>query len=193
MLLVEDEQVVAMDAADMLRGLGCRVIGPARSLEDAESLARESAQKLDAAVLDLNFKGTSSLALARDLSDQGVSITRPRFWTGQPPVLWEISAARGGDARRGMTFPPRHPPRHMTMPGRIVSGRSCAISNSRSLGRSLLMASDAGSGRSRTSTALRSNLRAARSTSRASTSRRPVYAQPWPGASPNLTDPKSSS
>ncbi|WP_162937778.1 PAS domain S-box protein [Indioceanicola profundi] len=71
-LVVEDGALIAMELEDALRKLGCDVVGPALSLAHAERLARDA--ELDAAVLDVNLHGQSSLALARKLHARGVPV-----------------------------------------------------------------------------------------------------------------------
>ena len=71
-LLVEDERVVALDAAEILRKLGCEVIGPVHCIERAERLVEEEAGRIDVAMLDVNLNGTSSIGLARVFADRGI-------------------------------------------------------------------------------------------------------------------------
>lgn len=54
-LLVEDEATISMLVEDMLEDLGCDLVGPAASVDEAFAvLARENP---DCAVLDVNVKG----------------------------------------------------------------------------------------------------------------------------------------
>jgi CheY-like chemotaxis protein len=78
LLVVEDEALIATDLADTLRGLGCHVIGPAGTLEEGMRLA-ESADRLDAALLDVNLHGQPSFPLATMLAARGVPVV---FATG---------------------------------------------------------------------------------------------------------------
>jgi CheY-like chemotaxis protein len=64
-LLVEDQMIVAMLIEDMLRELGCVVVGPAGTLESAVRLARE--EELDAAILDVNLDGQKVFPAAEEL------------------------------------------------------------------------------------------------------------------------------
>jgi CheY-like chemotaxis protein len=57
-LLVEDEVLACLEVEDLLRGLGCRVVGPAGRLEEAVRLAREA--ELDGALIDLNLAGEAA-------------------------------------------------------------------------------------------------------------------------------------
>ena len=69
-LLVEDEPILAMSVEDMLADLGCRVIGPALSVGQAEALARQA--PLDAALLDINMGDTPSFSVAEILRERRV-------------------------------------------------------------------------------------------------------------------------
>jgi CheY-like chemotaxis protein len=69
-LLVEDEMLVAWLIEDMLADLGCAVIGPASSVNQA--LAMIDAEAIDAAVLDLNLNGQMGYPVADALAAHGV-------------------------------------------------------------------------------------------------------------------------
>src|SRR5580658_6911956 len=69
-LLVEDEMLVAWLIEDMLADLGCAVIGPASSVNQA--LAMIDAEAIDAAVLDLNLDGQMSYPVADVPAAHGV-------------------------------------------------------------------------------------------------------------------------
>jgi PAS domain S-box-containing protein len=77
-LVAEDEALIATDAAEALRSLGCEVVGPAGTVEQAMALA-EAAGRLDAAVLDVNLGGQPSFPLATLLAGLGVPVV---FATG---------------------------------------------------------------------------------------------------------------
>jgi CheY-like chemotaxis protein len=79
-LVVEDEPVVAMALEDMLVELGCVVLGPAYSLEQALQLIATEA--IDAAVLDINLNGERSYPVADALNLGGVPYA---FATGYAP------------------------------------------------------------------------------------------------------------
>jgi len=72
-LLAEDETIVAMDLKDLLQRLGCVVSGPARTLKEAEALAARESGRLDVALLDVNLRGATTIALARTLTRAGVA------------------------------------------------------------------------------------------------------------------------
>jgi PAS domain S-box-containing protein len=71
-LVVEDEIIVRLDLVDMLREAGATVVAEAGSLTDG--LERAEAVTIDAAVLDRNLNGESSLPLARALAKRGIPI-----------------------------------------------------------------------------------------------------------------------
>ena len=54
-LLVEDEPIVAEDAAEMLREAGHQVAGPATTVDEAVRLAQET--RADLALVDINLCG----------------------------------------------------------------------------------------------------------------------------------------
>jgi DNA-binding NtrC family response regulator len=68
--LVEDEMFVAWLLEDMLADLGCEVVGPAYSVNQA--LAMIDAEAIDAAVLDVNLNGQMSYPIADVLAARGV-------------------------------------------------------------------------------------------------------------------------
>src|SRR5512141_3198878 len=69
-LMVEDEMMVAWLLEDMLTDLGCAVIGPAGSVNQA--LAMIEAEAIDVAVLDVNLNGEMSYPIADALAARGV-------------------------------------------------------------------------------------------------------------------------
>ncbi len=72
-LIVEDDVVIAMLLEDMVRELGCTVIGPANTLAQAFVLADANAA-MDAAFLDVNMNGAPVFPLADALRSRGVPI-----------------------------------------------------------------------------------------------------------------------
>jgi PAS domain S-box-containing protein len=64
-LMVEDSAPVAAEIAGLIEELGCRVVGPAASLDEAERFMAE--HELDAAVLDINLNGVKVYPLADQL------------------------------------------------------------------------------------------------------------------------------
>jgi len=69
-LLVEDEMLVVWLLEDMLADLGCAVVGPAASVNQA--LAMIDAEAIDVAVLDVNLNGQMSYPIADALATRGV-------------------------------------------------------------------------------------------------------------------------
>jgi CheY-like chemotaxis protein len=61
-LVVEDEVMVSWMVQDMVSDLGCIVLGPVPSVDQA--LAMIAAQPIDAAVLDVNLNGQTSYPIA---------------------------------------------------------------------------------------------------------------------------------
>ncbi len=72
-LVVEDDVMIAMLIEDMLRDLGCNVVGPANTLAQAFALAEAHAD-IDAAFLDVNLSGVPVFALADSLKGRGVPL-----------------------------------------------------------------------------------------------------------------------
>ena len=68
-LLVEDEALIAMEVADMLKDAGYEVLGPAMSVKAALELLKT--QACDAAVLDINLGQETAAPIAQALSDRG--------------------------------------------------------------------------------------------------------------------------
>lgn len=102
-LVVEDEFLLALDAAASLEACGAEVVGPAHSIERALALA--AAETLDAAMLDVNIKGANSLAIALALERRGVPIVyatgygaKPQDWPAGPVIDKPYSAEQIGGA-----------------------------------------------------------------------------------------------
>jgi DNA-binding LytR/AlgR family response regulator len=71
-LILEDELLAAMELAEIVGALGANVIGPVGTLREAEEYAKQSA--LHGAILDVKIDHKTSLQLAADLIDSGVSV-----------------------------------------------------------------------------------------------------------------------
>jgi DNA-binding response OmpR family regulator len=80
-LVVEDDALIAMELEERLREFGYAVLGPALTLEAAEKLA--ASEKPDAALLDANLAGESSVALGAELAARGVKVA---FCTGYDQI-----------------------------------------------------------------------------------------------------------
>ena len=76
-LIVEDDALIAMELGERLTEMGYEVLGPAHTLEEAESLV--SGARPDAALLDANVAGRSSVELGSALAAIGVPLA---FCTG---------------------------------------------------------------------------------------------------------------
>ena len=70
-LIVEDEELVAMTMAEELRASGWIVVGPATTLEEAQALVTSDVP-LDAAILDVHLHGRWVHTLAEELERRGV-------------------------------------------------------------------------------------------------------------------------
>jgi signal transduction histidine kinase len=84
-MVVEDEPLVAMELAETIAALGCRVVGPAATLEAGLRLAEEEVPRLAAAVLDVNLAGASAFPIADRLSAAGVPIVWATGYGELPP------------------------------------------------------------------------------------------------------------
>jgi DNA-binding response OmpR family regulator len=80
-LIVEDEWLLAEHYVTILRDAGYTIIGPAPSVDEALKLISQSA--IDAALLDINLRGTMSYSLAEHLAARQVAFA---FITGYDPV-----------------------------------------------------------------------------------------------------------
>lgn len=89
--MVEDEPVLAIDAAMILDDLGMRVIGPFATLE--QGLASAEAEMIDLAMLDVNLRGQMSYPIADILARRGVPLI---FATGYESVDWRGGAPHVG-------------------------------------------------------------------------------------------------
>lgn len=87
-LVVEDESLVAMLLETMLEDMGCTIIGPAGTIEEAlELIAATSA--LDAALLDVNVAGRVIFPIATALVERDIPfIFSTGFGAGNLPDEW---------------------------------------------------------------------------------------------------------
>jgi PAS domain S-box-containing protein len=88
-LLVEDEPLIRLLMESAIARLGCTVVGPAGTLEEALRLATDEAGRLDAAVLDVNLHGQPSYKVAEALHAQGVKVV---FVTGYGDLPAHLAA-----------------------------------------------------------------------------------------------------
>jgi len=70
-LVVEDEFLIALDLCQTLETEGCRVLGPAPTVEDALRLL-EAGPSPDAVVLDINLGGARAVPVAEALAARGI-------------------------------------------------------------------------------------------------------------------------
>jgi DNA-binding response OmpR family regulator len=80
-LVVEDDALIAMEMAERLAELGYAVFEPAASVEAAEKMI--GAERPDAALLDANLAGVSSVPLGAKLAAMGVPVA---FCTGYDAI-----------------------------------------------------------------------------------------------------------
>ncbi len=71
-LVVEDEAIVAMMLEEMLRDLGCDVIGPAMTVSEALAAVAENA--LDLAILDVNVSREPVYPVAELLRSRNIPV-----------------------------------------------------------------------------------------------------------------------
>lgn len=71
LLVVEDEPLLGMLLEDVLGDAGAAVLGPATTVERALELLK-SADRVDAAIVDVNLAGVRSDAVASELVARGV-------------------------------------------------------------------------------------------------------------------------
>ncbi|HEX8469747.1 MAG TPA: response regulator [Brevundimonas sp.] len=89
-LLVEDEFLQADDLSSALTDQGARVVGPASSIIEALDLL-DADDRVDAAVIDINLHGDTSMALAYRLMTDNIPFV---FLTGYDRS-WLTSAFAG--------------------------------------------------------------------------------------------------
>ena len=105
-LVVEDESLVAMLLETILEDLGCQVVGPASTVEEAVELI-EGEAGLDAALLDVNVGGRPVFPAAEALADKGVPFLfasgygaagLPDQWAGRPTIQKPFTEGAIGEA-----------------------------------------------------------------------------------------------
>jgi CheY-like chemotaxis protein len=69
-LVVEDELVIAVTIEDVLRALGCEIVGPVATVEKALKLARD--EMFDVAILDVTIRGGKVYPVAELLLARGI-------------------------------------------------------------------------------------------------------------------------
>lgn len=87
-LLVEDSPVVANFAEDMLKEVGCLVVGPAPNMAVARTLSEQEA--IDAAVVDIHIRGEKAFAICDILQARGVPFVLTSGYANWPvPEKWQ--------------------------------------------------------------------------------------------------------
>ena len=76
-LLVEDEYLIALDAEEILKGLGVKTVETIATFEAAERRAADG--RFDLAVLDVNLNGRQSFPIAETIGRRGIPVV---FATG---------------------------------------------------------------------------------------------------------------
>ena len=93
--VIEDESLVLVNLEDMLEELGCRLVGPAMRLDQAEAML-EQAAAADIAILDVNIGGRAVFPFAEKLAGRGVPLV---FATGYGrdglPPEWQDATVLG--------------------------------------------------------------------------------------------------
>jgi PAS domain S-box-containing protein len=97
-LVVEDEELVALELSTELSLLGWAIVGPAATLAEAQALL---SAKFDAAVLDVNLRGRSIYPLAEALEERHVPFL---FCTG-----YEMADPEGRFPNAPVIRKPAHP------------------------------------------------------------------------------------
>jgi CheY-like chemotaxis protein len=88
-LVLEDEVLLAIEAAEALEELGAVVIGPAHRVEAAMALL--DAERPDAALLDVNINGSTSAAVARRLLEANVPFVLATGYGGQSGISGQLA------------------------------------------------------------------------------------------------------
>ncbi len=90
-LVVEDNLIIAMDASDILTGMGLKAVHTASTV--AEALRVAEANTISVAVLDVNLGKETSLPVARFLSERGVPFVLASGYGGQADTLAKFPPA----------------------------------------------------------------------------------------------------
>ena len=92
-LIVEDDNILAMNLADEIAAQGATAIGPAASVADALDVIASS--ELDGAIVDINLGGKAAFPVADALADRHVPFV---FATGY--LIADYIPARHSNVRR---------------------------------------------------------------------------------------------
>lgn len=106
-LIVEDEQIIAVDAADSLARLGAEIVGPVSTVKDAFDAIEGGGKSLDAALLDISLHGQTIFPVAAFLKMKHIPFAFvtgyddrvvPAFFRSTPiftkPANWQVIASR---------------------------------------------------------------------------------------------------
>lgn len=89
-LVVEDEPLIALQIAQLLKQEGCEIVGPAASVGEALNLV--TASGFDAALLDIDLNGARSFPIADLLQEQGTPYAfLSGFGASELPARFELS------------------------------------------------------------------------------------------------------
>ena len=97
-LVVEDSPVVAEACEDMLRDMGCIVVGPAANMAAALQLASEA--DFDGAIVDINIRGGKAFPVLKIRADRGIPFllasgyadwSMPEEWRERPRLAKPFS------------------------------------------------------------------------------------------------------
>jgi DNA-binding NtrC family response regulator len=89
-LLVEDDLLVAMEMEDVLRDLGCEIVGPFGRL--AEAIKAAFSEVLDGAIIDLNLRGEMSFPLIEELQRKSVPCVLCSGYADLPEMRTQLGA-----------------------------------------------------------------------------------------------------
>ena len=99
-LIVENSPVIAANAEDILVELGCKVVGPAGTMAGALQLSEQA--DFDAALVDLNIRGSKTFPLLRILAHRKIPFvlvtgyadwSMPDEWSQSPRLLKPYTSA----------------------------------------------------------------------------------------------------
>ena len=108
-LVVEDEMLITMLLEDILDELGCRVVGSAVNLRQAEDLVRST--EAEAAILDVNLGGDPVFPVAEALLQRKIpfifasgygSASLPEKWQNFPTLPKPFTADQVADTLRNV-------------------------------------------------------------------------------------------
>jgi CheY-like chemotaxis protein len=87
-LVVEDESMICLLLEDMLKDLGCKVVGMAGNFKHAVELAER--ERIDVAILDVNLGGQLVFPVADILSGRGIPfVFATGAGAGSLPAQWQ--------------------------------------------------------------------------------------------------------